>query len=138
MSCHSHSAARLKRLAHNPLFRCFGAGSAQELPIGAAGGEAAQLLQSLGRGGTTGEKVVPLSAEFFDPLSVLGAELPLEFLAQPVRQFGAMPSGRDGDLKVPALDDGRVIEVAVLRIVDGIAQHAAPTGLLGDLLVDGR
>ena len=96
-----------------------------------------QSAEALGRGKRTGRQFLPPPAEFFHPARVPRTELPLKFLAQAVGKFGTVPSGRDGDLEVPTPDDGRVKEVAVLRVVDGVAQNAASAGLLGDALVDG-
>jgi len=75
-------------------------------------------------------------AEPFEPGGVFGAELLFEFLAKALGERGAFAVGGDGDLEVAALDDGAVEEVAIIGVVDGVAEDAAGFGFAEDGGVD--
>jgi hypothetical protein len=135
---HALSPARPDCSAQNLLLPLLGSGSVDELLIGTTGGQAAQPTEaSFAREGA-GKQFRPFSTQLFDPALVLRPELPLELLPQAMRQLRTASAGRDGNLEVSAPDNGRIEEVAVEGIIDGVAQHAAPAGALRDPLVDSR
>src|SRR5579863_8761329 len=67
-------------------------------------------------------------AEPVQPGFVFGTELFGEFFPQTLRESGAFAIGGDGDLQVAALHDGTVVEVAVIDIVDSVAEGALRFG----------
>src|SRR5207249_9650994 len=67
-------------------------------------------------------------AELLDPLRVFGTKLLFELLAEPLRKRRALARRRDRDLEIAAVDDGRVIKIAIVWIVHRIAQDAARAG----------
>jgi len=75
-------------------------------------------------------------AKPFEPVFVFGAELLLEFLAKALGEGGTFAVGRDGDLEVAALDDGAVVEVAVIDVVDGVAEDVAAISFREHLSVE--
>ena len=75
-------------------------------------------------------------AQPFEPVLVFGAELLFEFFAEALGESGAFAIGGDGDLKIAALDDGAVVKVAVIDVVDGVAKDAALVGFAIDLGVE--
>ena len=48
----------------------------------------------------------------------------------PLRQRRAVSRGRNGNLQVAAIHDGRIVEIAIVRIVDRVDEHAADPRLL--------
>jgi len=66
------------------------------------------------------------------PGPIFGAEATFQFFAQAGGEFGTCTSSRDGDLQVSASQHGRVIEVAVSRIVHRVTQDLAPTSFFRD------
>ena len=59
--------------------------------------------------------------ELLDPFRIFGPKLLFELLAEPLRQRRALACRRDRDLKIAAVDDRRIIKIAVVRIVHRIA-----------------
>ena len=59
---------------------------------------------------------------------VFGAELLFEFFAEALGERGAFAVGGNGDLEIAALDDRAVVEVAVIDVVDGVAEDVALVG----------
>ncbi len=86
-----------------------------------------QLLLALVGIHVAGEQPLPRFAQLANPGLVLGAELLLELDAKALGQGRTVPAGRDRDLQIAAIDDRRVVEIAVVRIVDGIDEHRADT-----------
>ena len=100
------------------------AGQGVELALGGFG------IVGLGAEGFAG------GAEPLEPVFVFGAELFFEFFAEALGERGAFAVGGDGDLEIAALDDGAVVEVAVLDVVDGVAEDSALVGFEEDGGVD--
>src|SRR6185503_5699283 len=69
-------------------------------------------------------KLFPLLAERGNPRFILSTKLLFEFLANSLRQRGALTSGRDCDLQVSAAHNRRVIKVAIGWIIDRVAEDA--------------
>jgi hypothetical protein len=59
-----------------------------------------------------------------------------EFLAKALGKSRAFAVGGDGDLEITALDDGAVVEVAVVDVVDGVAEDVAAVGFAIDVGVE--
>src|SRR5690242_3105295 len=72
-----------------------------------------------------GEEFGALFAELLEPGFVFGAELLLEFFAEALGERGALAGSGDGDLQRAAMRHGGVVEVAKLRNVYDVAEHAA-------------
>src|SRR5271166_4997319 len=104
---------------------------------GTAGQEMEPALGGFGIGGLGAEDFAG-GAEPIEPGGVLGSELLLEFLAEALGERGTFAVGGDGDLEIAALDDGAVVEVAVVDVVDGVAEDAALVGFEEDGGVDVR
>ncbi len=68
------------------------------------------------------------STEPFEPGTVFGAELFFEFGAKVLGESGAFAVGGDGDLEIATLDDGAVVEMAVVDVVDRVAEDVAALG----------
>jgi hypothetical protein len=92
-------------------------------------------LGGFGIGGS-GAKLFAGSAERVEPNSVFGAELKFEFLAKALGESRAFAVGGNGDLEIAALDDGSVVEVTVVNIVDGVAEDMALVGFEKDGFVE--
>ena len=75
-------------------------------------------------------------AEPIEPAGVFGPELFFEFLAEALGKRGAFAVGGDGDLEIATLDDGAVVEVAVVDVVYGVAEDVAVVGFAVDLGVE--
>ncbi len=75
-------------------------------------------------------------AEPFEPGYVFGTELLLEFPAKALSERGAFAVSGDGDLEIATLDDGAVIEMAVIDVVNGVAEDVASVGFGKDLSVE--
>jgi hypothetical protein len=85
-----------------------------------------------GRGGTD---VAAERAEYGEPGSEVGGKLGVDFAAETLRESGAFTCGRDGDLQIAAGDDGSKVEVAVGRVVDGVAKDVASQSFFVDGVV---
>src|ERR1700757_2147113 len=83
-----------------------------------------------------GAEVFALGAEVVKPGGVFGSELLFQILAQALGERRAFAVGGDGDLQVAALDNGAVVEVAVLDVVDAVAEDLALAGFAEDGSVD--
>jgi len=70
-----------------------------------------------------------LSAKPLNPRAILRAELPLEFGAQPRGQRRAFAASGDRDLQRAAPHNRRIVEIAIRRIVHGVAQNSAAARL---------
>jgi hypothetical protein len=104
------------------------AGFAQEtLEHGAASEQVELVARGFGIGGL-GAKSFASGAEPVEPSGVFGAELLLEFFAEALRERGRFAVGRDGDLEIATVNDGAVIKMAVIDVVDGIAEDVAVIG----------
>ena len=118
------------------LFGVLGGRIAQEFfEHGAAGEEMKPLLGEFGLGVLRAEDLASC-AEPIEPGGIFGAELCLEFLAQALGQGGAFAVGGNADLEIAALDDGAVVEMAVVDVIGGIAEDVAGFGFLEDGGVD--
>jgi hypothetical protein len=76
------------------------------------------------------------SAEPVEPGSELGAKLIFEFGAKVLGERGTFAARGDGNLEIAALDDGAVVEVAVLVVVDSVAENVAFVGFAIDEFVE--
>ena len=72
------------------------------------------------------------SAEPFEPGGVFWAELLLEFTTKALGEGRAFAVGGNGDLQIAALHDGAVVEMAVVDVVDGVAEDVAAFGFSED------
>ena len=72
-------------------------------------------------------------AEVGEPVAGIERKLRVDLFAQSLSERGAGAVGGDGDLQVAAAHDGREVEVAEGRVVDGVAEDV----VLGGFLVDG-
>src|SRR5258707_6246822 len=68
-------------------------------------------------------------AEFSNPRAVPGAKLPFELLPKFLCQRWTLPRCRNRNLKVTAPHHSGIKEIAVLRNIHHVAQHAAPLSL---------
>jgi hypothetical protein len=107
----------------------------ESLEHGAAGEEMEPALGGFRIAGLCAENFAG-GAEPREPRGVFGAVLFFEFPAKALSESGAFAVGGDGDLKVAALDDGPVIEMAVVDVVDGIAKDVALLGFEKNGFVD--
>ena len=99
------------------------------LETGLAGKQMEPALGSFGVGaGRLRAKQVTGNAEPFEPGSVFGTELLFEFKAEALGKSRTFAVGGDGDLQIAALDDGAVVKMAVVDVVDGIAENVAAFG----------
>src|SRR5262249_31007978 len=94
-----------------------------------------QALALLG-GHVGGEGVGALLTELLEPGFVFGAELFLEFLAEALRERGALTGSGDGDLQRAAMRYSGIVEVAKLWNVHDVAEHATTVRFRVDLLVE--
>ena len=76
-------------------------------------------------------------AEVGEPVAGVERELRVDLLAEALGERGAGSGGGDGDLEVAAADDGREVEVAEGRVVDGVAEDVVRLGFGEDGAVDG-
>lgn len=76
-------------------------------------------------------------AELFEPGAKVEGEGGVEFLAEALGEGGGGSGGGDGDLEVAAGDEGGEVEVAVWRVVDGVAHDGFGGGFEVDGAVDG-
>lgn len=60
----------------------------------------------------SGEQFVARFTELRDPFFVFWAKLILELFSEALGKGWALPASRDGDLQVPSLHDGGVVEIA--------------------------
>ena len=96
---------------------------------GLAGEYMEPALSGFGVGaGRLRAKQVSGSAEPFEPGGVFWAELLLEFTTKALGESRAFAVGGNGDLQIAALDDGAVVEMAVVDVVDGVAEDVAAFG----------
>src|SRR4051812_9299427 len=77
---------------------------------------------------SAGEEPTSHSAQPVQEITIPRVELLLQLFANALRERRTMSSGGDGDLQISALHHGRVIEVAAIRFVDGVAEDAAQFG----------
>ena len=77
------------------------------------------------------------AAEFGEPVAGVEREQGVDLLAEALGERGAVAGGGDGDLEVAAADDGREVEVAEGRIVDGVDEDAGGFGFGKDGAVGG-
>jgi len=77
-------------------------------------------------------------AEVGEPVAEVERELLVEVFAELLGERGRVAGGGDGDLEVSAANDGRAVEVAEGRVVDGVAEDSGSGGLGEDSAVDGR
>jgi hypothetical protein len=89
------------------------------------------LLCGFGIGGL-GAKLFTEGTQGVEPEGVFGGKLLFEFFAEALGKRGAFAVSGDGDLEVATLDDGAVVEVAVVNIVDGVAEDIAFVGFEKD------
>jgi hypothetical protein len=94
---------------------------------GRAAGEFVQDALADVRIQIAGSEFFALLAEFRDPRFVLRAKLLFEFLANALRQCGTLAAGRDRDLQVSTSNYSGVIEIAICRIIDCVAEN--PSGV---------
>ena len=73
--------------------------------------------------------------KLFQPVLIFLLEVPLKPLANSLRERGAVATGRNGDLQRSAAHHRAVVKVAVLWIVDDVAENAEAARLLVDLAV---
>src|SRR5580658_5716008 len=59
------------------------------------------------------------------PYFIFGTEFRLEFHAKPLRERRALAVRGDGNLQVAALDYGSIVKMAMLGVIDGVAQDSA-------------
>ncbi len=78
------------------------------------------------------EQLAPRFAQLLNPLGVFGTELLLELDADTLRERRAMACGRNRDLQIAAVDDRRIVEVAVDRIIDRVDEDPSAMRLLVD------
>jgi hypothetical protein len=69
-------------------------------------------------------------AQLFNPGFVFGAKLFFQFLAQALCERWTLAIRRNRDLKITAIYYSGVIEVAIVRIVDRVAENIAQTRFL--------
>jgi len=101
-----------------------------------AAGEEMQPALGGFRIGGLGTKNFTGCAEPLEPSGIFRGELFFELLAKALGECRAFAVGGDGDLEVAALNDGAVIEVAMVDVVDGVAEDAALFSFEIDRLVD--
>ena len=65
-----------------------------------------------------------------EPGGVFGSKLLLQLFAETLGESGAFTVGGDGDLEITALDDGAVIKMAVLDVINRIAENVEFVGFL--------
>ena len=76
-------------------------------------------------------------AELGEPVAGVEREQGVDLLAQALGERGACAGGGDGDLQIAPADDGREVEVAEGRVVDGVDQDARGFGFGEDGAIDG-
>lgn len=81
--------------------------------------------------------LTPQVAKVVEPVTGIEWELGVDVFADLLSEGGAGSSGRDGDLQITATDDGREVEVAEGRVVDGVAEDVFPRGFVVDSAIDG-
>ncbi len=86
-----------------------------------AGGEGVEELFALLVEGLELKDFAAEIAELGEPLAGVEGEGFVDFLAQALGERGGVAGGGDGDLEVAAADDGGKVEVAVGRIIYGVA-----------------
>ena len=94
--------------------------------------EAACFVEGLG-----GDDLAAEVAEVGEPVAEVERKLLVEVFAKLLGERGRVSGGGDGDLQVAAADDGREVEVAEGRVVDGVAEDSGGGGLGEDGAVDG-
>ncbi len=77
----------------------------------------------------------PLLAQRIEPWAQVFRQHCAQLFAQLHRQRRALTRSRDGHLQISALDDRRIIEIAVGRIIDRVAQHSALARCLGHRVI---
>lgn len=111
------------------LFGAFGFVLAEEgLERVGAGEVVEEALALFGIHVVGSEEFSALLAELLEPGFVLGAELLFEFFTEALRQRGTLAGSGDGDLQRATLHYGGVVEVAKLRKIHDVAEHAATAG----------
>ena len=89
--------------------------------------QAAGLVEGLG-----GDYFAAEVAEVGEPIAGVEGELLVDFFAEALGEGGRGSGGGDGDLQVAAADDGREVEVAEGRVVDGVADDVVGDGFVVD------
>ena len=74
------------------------------------------------------QHLLAAAAQLVEPGLVLGPEHRRQLLPEPPGERRAVAGRGNRDLQVPALHDGGIVEVAVLRHVHGVAQYAPLAG----------
>src|SRR5215469_10830934 len=82
------------------------------------------------------EQLSTNSSEPLQPACINRRQLSFEFATQALRQCGALPPCRDGDLQVPATNDRGVVEVATIWNIDDVAEDASGLRFSIDLIID--
>src|SRR5438270_9917259 len=70
-----------------------------------------------------GSEFFALLAQLSNPRLILRTKLLLEFLANSLRESRALAGSRDCNLQVAALYNGRIVEIAILRVINRVAKN---------------
>jgi hypothetical protein len=92
----------------------------------------AQVARRIG-----GEDAEAGFAEGAEPMAGIGRGEGVNLFAEALGERGALTGGGDGDLEISAAHDGGIEEVAVGRVVDGVAEDVGGAGGYGDGVIDG-
>ena len=92
---------------------------------GLGAGHLQQHPASLITRGLCGQNLAPLFPQMFNPRAPLRPKLPLQLFPQSACQRWTEAIRRNRDLQRATANDGGIKEVAVLRIIHRIAQHAS-------------
>src|SRR6266496_1955786 len=114
---------------------CLSSGSLEALEDGASGDAMQRLFANAGVH-LAAEEQLSHRPKPVEPAPIACVELFLELFADPLRQRGTLARGRNGNLQVASPHHRGIEEVAALRIVHRVAEHAALPRCLKDLLVD--
>ena len=101
-----------------------------------AGGEGVEELLAGLVEGLKLEDLAAEVAEFGEPGAEVERESVVELLAEALSERGGVAGGGDGDLEIAAADERREVEVAVGRVVDGVAEDRFGGGFEVDRAVD--
>src|SRR5260370_31014862 len=86
----------------------------------------------------SGQQPGSCSSQVLDPRFVVIAELLLQIASQALRQGRTLSTSGDRNLELSATHYRRIIKIAVLGVVDHVAQDAEPLRLAKDRVIDSR